>query len=271
MVSSQPRSLGVISWSASADSSPGTSTPKESLEPILQQTLVAPDSGYLGFTSHCTIFEQTRNSLALYGFNSSACIEEETRQKRLQDGVVFAKLPSVVREMCLDILRSLPGQPNEQMVFRDTPREIKDWTDLAVLRIVTALQTIYAPLMESGDQGLERLAEIICNNTTQSIREDCEDADEWMNQFCNPNIRWESLGLMWAQLGRISDTIDSMRCKRLNWVDGKESPLMARHCLGHCIDLSRHFNRGTVLLVDLLRRKATLESMIEGDCSKCYA
>lgn len=236
----------------------------DSVEPPVQH--LVSDPGYLGFTSHCTVFEETRNSLSLlHGLRT--CEPENCPAKAVGD-IVFAHLPLLIREMSLIILRYLPGQPDEQMAFHECSGEIKDWTDVAVTCIIKSLQGTFGALLNGGDAGLEALAEIICNNTLRPLRDDYSGAEAWMDQFCGPNIRWESLGLLWAYLERLSDALDSLRTRRLDWVDGKQSPRIARTCLGYCIDLARHFNRGNDLMVDLYRRKAVIDSMIDGDAGK---
>ncbi|KAL6399322.1 hypothetical protein AUP68_17868 [Ilyonectria robusta] len=240
--------------------------PAEPTRPIL---ISSPPSGpgYLGFTSHSTVFEETRHSLSL--LHGPDTEQDSTKGPRgmAREGIRFRDLPSPIRQACLFVLEHLPGQPNEKMIFRDNPCEEKGWSHIAVAKIVHSLQETFCAQRDVGESELERIAEQICQNTVRPFRDIHTSPWEWLEQFCGSNLRWESLGLLWAYLERISDALDSLRTGHLAWMAGKKSTETALACLGYCIDLARYFNEGNDLLLDLCRRKATLESIIVGDAS----
>lgn len=227
--------------------------------------------GYLGFTSHSTVFEETRQSLSLL---NGSCSEIDVKRtcSCTQDGVSFRDLPPTIRAACLYVLQHLPGQPDEQMTFSDgmdNSYEPEGWTHIAVANIVRSLKIQYGTWLENGDAHLEQMAEQICTNTTRPLRDIHTDPREWLDQFCSPEtLRWESLGLLWAYLERISDALDALRSGHLAWVPGRRCSATALRCLGYCVDIARHLNEGNDLLLDLCRKKSTLESVTAGDASK---
>ena len=223
--------------------------------------------GYLGSTSHSTVFEETRRRLSLVHGSDSGNAHTNAGGTTLQR-ISFRDLPTPMREKCLIVLRCLPGQSNEQMVFRDNVNRYEGWTHIAVTHIVRSLQENFGEFMDRDESKLELMAEMICSNTANPIQDYHSGPQQWMAQFCGQNLRWESLGLLWAYLERISDTLDALKTRRLDWISGKNSPEMAVAGLGYCIDISRYFTEANDLLLDLCRRKGTLESITEGDASK---
>ncbi|KAH6884230.1 hypothetical protein B0T10DRAFT_366071, partial [Thelonectria olida] len=228
--------------------------------------------GYLGFTSHSTVFEETRHSLSLLHGPDSDQIEASVASSSPQDGISFRDLPPTIRAACLYVLQHLPGQPDEQMTFTDgldNSHEPEGWMHIAVANIVRSLQVKFGARLAEGDAHLEHMAEQICTNTARPLRDIHTDPREWLDQFCSPDtVRWESLGLLWAYLERISDALDALQSgQHLAWVPGRRSPETTLKCLGCCVDISRHLNEANYLLLDICRRKSVLESIIAGDAS----
>ncbi|KAF7542399.1 hypothetical protein G7Z17_g11607 [Cylindrodendrum hubeiense] len=244
---------------ASAESAPSAD--------IITSTLPSPPSGpgYLGFTSHSTVFEETRHSLSLLHGAETGHESPKPPRGKSREGIRFRDLPSPVRQACLYVLQHLHGQPNEQMTLRDNPCEPEGWFHIAVANILRSLQGKFCAQPDLGESELEQIAEEICNNTAQPFRDIHTSPEEWLGQFCGPKLRWESLGLLWAYLERVSDALSALRISHLAWMPDKQSSETALACLGHCVDLSRHFNEGNDLLLDLCRRKGTLESITIGD------
>ncbi|KAI5456027.1 hypothetical protein BGZ63DRAFT_397322 [Mariannaea sp. PMI_226] len=228
-------------------------------------------TGYLGFTSHSAVFEETRQSLSLLHGPISEQVETSTADRRTEESVCFRDLPPTLRTACIYVLEHLPGQANEHTFFTDnadTTCEGEGWTHVAVAHIVRSLQTTFGAQLKRGGSELERIAETICYNTTRPLQDIHTGPMEWMEQFCSPDtLRWESFGLVWTDLERISDAIGGLRKGHLAWLPGKQSSDTALNCLVYCIDIARHLNQGNDLTLDLLRRRSVLESIMMGDAS----
>ncbi|KAM0425584.1 hypothetical protein ACHAPT_009115 [Fusarium lateritium] len=141
----------------------------------------------------------------------------------------------------------------------------KGWVHAAIDGTLRSLLVTFKELLQQGDEGLSALADILCNNTRWPIKEEDHDASQWINQFCGRNLRWESIGLLWAGIARISDDVDSLRSRHVESLADQVSPETTRACLGYCIELARTFTEGNDVLLDLCRRKSVLDSLVDGD------
>lgn len=221
--------------------------------------------GYLGYTSFSNVFEETESRLpSLFGspsqFGRGTPSTNNSERK-----ISFRDLPVPLRETSLMLLRCLPGQRNEQFRFVNDGTQPTGWAYAAVDRIMQTLQLTFGDTLSQGEAGLRTMTEILCTNTCRRLRDDLDDPNEWIGQFCGANLRWESIGLLWAHLARVSDVLDNWRTKRLEWLDGKEAQETACICLERSVQLARHFTEGNILLLDLLRQSTTLISIVDGD------
>ncbi|RFU78617.1 hypothetical protein TARUN_3587 [Trichoderma arundinaceum] len=227
----------------------------------------SPRSGYMGFTSHTILYEQTKRSLSLLqGQGADSQLPQFCADDRMSPRHSFSELPHIVRHMSIYVLEALPGQCNEQIVFQNESHQRKGWAQVALTRITKSVEDLLQKSPDGTGPDLERIAEMICNNSAQPLR-DIDDQQQWMDQFCGMNLRWESIGLIWANLERISDTMNSFRPCHVGWIPGKGSRDVSRTYITYCIDLSRHFSEGNAVLLDLHRRRTTLLSVLDGDAS----
>ncbi|KAL5092837.1 hypothetical protein Trisim1_000572 [Trichoderma cf. simile WF8] len=226
----------------------------------------SPNSGYMGFTSHTTVFEATKRSLSrLQGPEADPRLSLPA-DDRMTPRRSFNQLSPIVRHMSIYVLEALPGQCNEQIVFND--EDIPDWgsTQAALARITRYLQDLLKKNADGVGPNLESIAEMICHNTAQPFRE-IDDPHEWMDQFCGSNLRWESIGLIWGGLERLADTMNSFRPCHVEWIPGKGSKELSRTYINYCIDLSKQFCDGSPVLLDLHRRRTILVSCLDGDAA----
>lgn len=227
--------------------------------------------GYMGFTSYSNVFEETRNSLPLHhGSGLDSQRGETPNGFSAPQRISFGSLPAPLRESCLLVLRCLPGQSNEQFQFPSTESSGGGWIDAAMNGIMHGLQNIFGRLLARGEPGLILLAEVLCTNSAKPFRDEHSGPGPWLAQFTGENIRWESLGLVWAHLARVTDIVDSFRERPIAWLTDKHALRNANNCIGYCIDLGRHFTEGNDLIVDLLRRQGTLYSIVDGDASEYW-
>ncbi|KAH7196296.1 hypothetical protein BKA60DRAFT_601379 [Fusarium oxysporum] len=220
---SEPRIKGPRIQRPTPPTRSGTSTPSPS----------AP--GYLGFTSHNAVFEETRNSLSLV-HGSTLDIESAARRgPRVRACLI--EMPSSLQEMCLFVLCNLPG-PSDDIIA-------------SVKATLRSLQESFGEHLANREDTLklEEMGLTICNNTAHLLRDEYLTGQDWLDQFGCLALRWESLGLIWTY-----------------W-DGSPNanPRTIATSLGYCIELARHFSTANDLLVYLCYRRATIESLITGD------
>ncbi|EHK25749.1 uncharacterized protein TRIVIDRAFT_114907, partial [Trichoderma virens Gv29-8] len=227
-------------------------------------------SGYMGFTSHTIVYEETKRSLSLLqGQGADHRLSQSGADDRMAPRHSFNQLPPIVRHMSIYVLEALPGQCNEQIAFRDEDCTQKGWTQVALARVTKSVQDLLRKNPDGTGPDLERITEMICNNTAQPMR-DMDNPHQWMDQFCGGNLRWESIGLIWGGLERLMDTMNSFRPCHVEWIPGKGSHELSRTYINYCIDLSRHFCDGSPVLLDLHRRRSILVSVLDGDAAGSF-
>lgn len=189
--------------------------------------------------------------------------------KQHPGGVSFQDLPPLLRETCLIVLRDLPGQSNEQMTYLDGEVEPNGWSYIAIDRIVRSLRRMFAAVEHLGEEAaLEALAQTLCHNTSVPFRSDYPDCQSWLDSFCGPNIRWESIGLLWAHMERASDLFDALNKTLLVRSKNNQSVDTAATNLAHCMTIIRRFTEGNLILLDLSRRVSVLQSLVHGELCK---
>ncbi|KAF4783628.1 hypothetical protein HER10_EVM0012038 [Colletotrichum scovillei] len=234
-------------------------------EAVANTTSNSTPSGYFGYTSHNKVFEETEFDLFLASGGTSL-LDPSKRlaqsHEESHDRVIFRELPSPCQESALFVLRCLPSL---QAYCHEPFHEQKGWSQIAVNRIIKSLQAAFETLPDEGDKCFSDLAEILCRNTRRAIEDEQDDASQWISQFHDQNLRWESIGLLWASIARVSDDVGSLYRHHLNAFSESVSPQTAQACLGYCIELSRTFTDGNDLLLELCRRKAIFDSIVDGD------
>lgn len=233
-------------------------------------TDLAADAGFLGFTNPTTVFRETRQSLSLVNGPAPGRVGDTSGRRYIAKDARFSALSAPLRESCLMVLVRLPGMPAAPIrVIGDIEEQPISWEDYMVASIIRFLRSRFGATTPS-DADMERLTELINRNTTRPIWDIHSSSREWLDQFCGANLRWESLGLMWAYLDRLSDALTSLKNGHLQWLPGERSQDLAMECMTSCLHLSQYFNQGNDLVVDLCRRICSLESMITGDaCRWC--
>ncbi|KAJ4249043.1 hypothetical protein NW762_012374 [Fusarium torreyae] len=218
-------------------------------------------SGYFGYTSHNNVFHETQLRLFLAGgadSQSGDAGDSNGRQRR----VTFQELHPPVRESALFVLRCIPSTMIKQATSQPRSDDYSNgWSYVAVDGIMHSLKE----LLHGHDEQLSNVAEVMCNNTRKPIKDDLNDALQWIEQFYGPNLRWESIGLLWAEISRTSEEAFPLRGHRAGSFFEAVPLETARACLGYCIELAHTFAEGNVVLLDLCRRKSILDSVVDGD------
>ncbi|KAH7133183.1 hypothetical protein B0J13DRAFT_678251 [Dactylonectria estremocensis] len=210
-------------------------------------TPTPPCTGYLGFTSHSTVFEETRNSLTqVHGsrpVNGSRPVPGPRRGPRAR-----SEMTEPLREMSLFVLHNLP--PLDQLFTLQRDQCQPDgWIGEATRRIVERIRNSF-PSPLDDDALLEDCARTICDNTARPFHEDDIGTREWMDQLTEAP-RWESLGLLWTfwDLAQWNNSGGEIVCA----------------CLKYCIELALHFTPGNDVILHLCFRRSTMESIVSGD------
>ncbi|KAF5027098.1 hypothetical protein F66182_810 [Fusarium sp. NRRL 66182] len=227
----------------------------------------SPKPPFFGLTGHNEIFEETKNYLSqLNAFETrfeNAGISDSQSNNRIQ----FQHLPPTIRQTCLAILGCVFGPCYGQLISQGTKYQNRLWSNLTVPAIINSLESTFGSQLDPGKINLERMAEHICNNTSRPFRDIHTSSQAWIDQLCGPNLRWESIALLWGVLRRIPGSFDPIEHNQLNVTERGAVNEAALSYFRHSITLARHFAVANVMIVDLLQEKAVLESMTIGDAS----
>ncbi|KAL7914124.1 N-terminal binuclear Zn cluster-containing/DNA binding domain-containing protein [Trichoderma velutinum] len=249
----------------SATTTPGGHLPSDRASTPLDQA-----SGYLGFTSYSSVFEETQNSLSmLQGFHDWLPQSTNTRLRQNPDQIP-RYLCSPTKEMCLVVLRGIPSPNTDHFeIIKDSPFFRDGWLRVAAHRVLSDLHERFGSYLGPCrvDSQLEDIALFLSDNTTKPFQEAEPDPEKWIGQFTGPNLRWESLGLIFGygelSFSYISKPSDGFVTNS----EDKEWPEISRVCLSLCMDLSRRFASANSLLAQLAQRRSIMDSMHAGDAS----
>jgi hypothetical protein len=247
---------------ASTTATPGAHLLSETASPQAKDQ----EPGYMGYISHSSVLQETENSLSLIqGFQ--AFLPQSPNNNSKNNVEELRSHYSPTKEMCLVVLRGLPA-PNVGHIEanKDSPLYRDSWLRVVGMRVLSDLHERFGSYLGlcRVDSQLEEIALFLSENTAKPFQEDEPDSEKWIGQFTGPNLRWESLGLIFSFIYFLPDEHHAFDYD----AGGKEWSQISRVCLALCIDLSRRFASANSLLVQLYMRRSTKESIYTGDASK---
>ncbi|KAL7948702.1 N-terminal binuclear Zn cluster-containing/DNA binding domain-containing protein [Trichoderma barbatum] len=250
---------------ASITTTPGGRLPSDRASTPLDQA-----SGYLGFTSYSSVIEETQNSLSmLQGFHDWLPEPTNARLRHRTDELP-KYLCSPAKEMCLVVLRGIPAPDMSHIeIDMDSPFYRDGWLRVTAQRALSDLHAKFGSYLGPCrvDSQLEVIGLFLSNNTTKPFQENEPDPEKWIGQFTGPNLRWESIGLIFGYGDQCFLDVDSPRGGLDSSSMKKEWAEVSRVCLGLCMDLTRRFASANSLLAQISQRRSILESIHAGDAS----
>lgn len=177
-------------------------------------------------------------------------------------------------ETPLKILRSIPDRATCNWLFGHHMNPHYGWWRLGAQVLNERLWTTYSGALEETrtTQRLIPVAKALCQNSSRLFREDFDNANDWLRSFSGPNLRWESLGLLfcyWAlgtrSLTKDADLRDAEHLRGRDWLQ-----MFLKYKLGAsmCLEMCKSGSTGNLLLALLLYRYSVVESVVTGDLSK---
>ncbi|KAK7921656.1 sorbicillinoid biosynthetic cluster transcription factor sor4 [Apiospora marii] len=252
-------------------------SPSPSLRNNILNRRATGGHGYLGATSYSAVFQETRDNLNLLGATPQTQDSSRDVLGREEPDILT---PSI-RELCFTVLRLLP-QPNKVVFQKKGNSSVyQSYMHRVAENILKSLYETWGEHLNAGaddETKLEDMAKAVCVNSMEPFSYSIRDSEEWLSQFSGPNLRWESIGVLFDLL----DT-EAKSVKRRFVSDTQHEYLeylrriaaAGIRTLGLCIQLSREFTEGNILLIYLYHRRATLESITSGDASlptwQCHA
>ncbi|KAM0232016.1 hypothetical protein ACHAPO_008050 [Fusarium lateritium] len=219
---------------------------------------------FFGVTGHNEIFEETKNYLSK--LDAFSINPEDTCISQSNCTIKFKDLPTNIQHASLAVLGCVLGPCYDRLVAHKTKYENRLWSNLTVPAIIRSLESTFGSHLETEKINLETIAERVCNNTIRPFR-DIENSQEWADQLCGQNLRWESIAMLWSVLRRIPNSFEPMELYKLHILESGTSNKAALAFLRQGISLARYFTLANVMILDLLQQKTIMESMIIGDAS----
>ncbi|KAE9582822.1 Trichosetin biosynthesis cluster transcription factor TF23 [Colletotrichum fructicola] len=229
--------------------------------------------GYLGFTSFSGIYEETRHNLNRLQSSGTAPISEigTTNYCGLE---CSPPLTPQALETCLNILRHVPNREAGLKLWDSHSSPSDGWIRPVGRRIMLSLYETFPRHFNSAtpvsDREMEALARTICANTAKRINDEEADPEKWVAQLTGPNLRWESLGVVfvyWELAARYLGPYRPDVGMQFESVDENTKIVMRyRYCIGACIELTKAAGSGgNTLLLFMSVRRTVIESLFSGD------
>lgn len=166
--------------------SPSTERSINSNSPKNTRVSTSRTHGYLGYTSYCTVIDETLSIL-------NGQPEDVAHSPCMEDCSVSISPQTLA--VGVTILRHVPYPEDGQRFFRKDCKIYDGWLRLVAQRILDTLYVEWGKYLDRGRSilKLEDMARRISVNTAKSVLNKAEP-DAWLDQFRGPNLRWESLG-----------------------------------------------------------------------------
>lgn len=225
--------------------------------------------GYLGATSFSPFYQEAQRNLTLA--EKQAMTQENHGPKRSE----IAR--HQLAEIAISTLRHIPDRASSQLLVRLYSSFNDGWCPPAVVKLEESLWEAFGAILEGGrDQAqLEKMAAKLNQNSSIPLKENPANADEWLGSFSGRNLRWESLGHLFAYWSygatRLPNSVfiaKDCHCLHRNKPTDLEGEY--RQGAGRCIELTRETSNANILLAYLVFKYCLMESQVFGDAGKVH-
>lgn len=229
--------------------------------------------GFFGPTSFSAAYSETETSLAVHNppaatdqmSSSEATLSDEMTPPSMAEIQDMAGRDQTATHIAIRILQAIPMPGNATRArFPVHVNPNDEWMMMIGERLIASTWETFGTYLRDRTTNLAKLREMsgtICINTRRILKEDHEDAPEWLESFSGPKLRWEAVGIMflYAALGELhaSSGVDS------------------RRLIGHyteycssCITLANMGGSSGSLMLFLLYKRSMLHACMHGDTSK---
>lgn len=211
-------------------------------------TATPAPTGYLGYTSYYSVYEETESVLMGSSLGSTTAVPDVECTAAAPSSETCQLSPATL-DTCIKILDSLPDPAMGMECFRRPATPFDSFPHPIAVRILRSFYATFGQYLgrNRNPTQLEFVARRLCDNTAKSFSDTEPDAERWVSQLLDGNLRWESVGIFFTF-----------------WRGKKESCETLRRLVDVCTETSQ----GNSLLVYLSLKYTNAESCLSGDASK---
>jgi hypothetical protein len=231
-----------------------------------QTNLTENSTGYLGATSFSAFYEEAQKSLSVV----------EKSEPDLELPLKIVEIFPRFDELALSVLRAIPDMASSKFLAKLHSNFYGCWSTGAPVELNESLWTSFGEILGLNlrdEEPLRRLSFRLCRNSSTPLGKTHTDPEIWFSEFSGPNLRWESLGLLfiyWASgARRLPDKIFMCDdCEDLQNNHTNDLVRQYKMAAWKCIELSRDASNGNMLLAFLVFGHSLLESNTTGDAGR---
>ncbi|KAI5863752.1 hypothetical protein GGS23DRAFT_604761 [Durotheca rogersii] len=253
--------------------SPGQHSPPRNgtIRPLQVGPTIGPEvqvptgrPGYLGFTSYCTVIEETENSLSRVQGPGSVTLHCGSAAQSPPDEPVEIMSPRI-RDMCLIVLHNVPDAGRECTLSLYNGSD--SWFLPVAQRLYHSLYDTFGHYFvpDRSVSKLEELARLLCVNTTRPFSDDESDPERWVSQFSGRNMRWEALGILSIFMDFAPTPDPGSVWKGSGSAGFDRASRTTSGSLHLCHELCKEFSAANSLVLCLSLRCTVVDSRIFGD------
>lgn len=243
----------------------------------LRRSHVPSPPGYLGPTSFFPVFEEARTHLQAPLAEAEAPAARPAGAGQQEDAEEEEEVPSsnpeipaeAWRNPCVKLLACIPSRETSEALFKRHVNPMEGWIRGARPRLADSLwETFGNGLSSRRAADLGAMAAVLSANTKKPLVEDSIHAEEWLRSFTGPQMRWESLGILFSYWAVGALAVPEQAIGGVaGLTDSRQQMMYYKKCASQCVALAREMGTANTLQVYLCLRDQLLESTISGDAS----
>ncbi|KAH8896199.1 hypothetical protein GQ53DRAFT_792147 [Thozetella sp. PMI_491] len=228
-------------------------------------------TGYLGFSSFGSTLDEARSSLSLLRPQTiKLSPRDETSHCPVATADPLCSLSDATLKTCTLVLLNVPEREEGELLFDSYSAHCDGWSRFAARRILASLYDSFGQYFGANrdERQLLELARIIWSNNGKPFSEEISDPVLWIDQFSGPNLRWETLGVLFAYWEKNSRSDKGKRQGAAYATSAANREVKYRTALGYSLELAKAASKvSNSVILFVTCKRAICESHFAGDAS----
>ncbi|KAF7561652.1 hypothetical protein G7046_g2494 [Stylonectria norvegica] len=226
-------------------------------------------SGFSGPTSFSAAYLETETNLTVRDppvtMDAASPQPTASTPPSLTEVHHMANLDPGASHLAIRVLRAIPQRSSTTIHLDPHICVFDEWMRSIGEKLhVSTWETFGCYLLDRENLAkLRHLGSMICINTRRTIKEDQDDAQTWLESFAGPNLRWESVGMLFicAAFGELSSSYSA---------DSKILISRYTEYCSACISLANMGGSSGSIMLLLLYKRSMLHAYMHGETSLPY-